>query len=265
MISDALSGRELWRLDVADCFDALPLIPDGAVAHVVTDPPYEREAHTKARRVRAAMDGRSARPDSRGRTAGVGEYAIGFDALDESSRAAAGSHFARLARRWMLIFCQVEAAMLWRGAVGEDRYVRTMVWDKPDATPQLTGDRPAQGYESIVVAHREGEKKRWNAGGKRGVYRAYVNPKTRTHEHMTEKPLELMLDLIADFTDPGDLVLDPFAGSGTTGVACLRLGRRFIGIEKDPKFARLARERLEAESKGSTLQAQRSGQEVLFR
>jgi len=60
------------------------------------------------------------------------------------------------------------------------------------------------------------------------------------------------------------VVLDPFAGSGTTGVACLRLGRRFIGIERDPKYIEVARERLAAEESGSTLQAARAGQVPLF-
>ena len=85
----------------------------------------------------------------------------------------------------------------------------------------------------------------------------------------------LMLALVADFTDgatdldavvglPGDLILDPFAGSGTTGVAALRLGRRCILIEKDPKYAALCRERMTAEESSSTLQAKRAGQEPLF-
>ncbi len=54
-----------------------------------------------------------------------------------------------------------------------------------------------------------------------------------------------MCALISDFTDPGDLVIDPFAGSGTTGVACIRLGRRFIGWERDHKHYAAAVKRLE--------------------
>jgi len=69
-----------------------------------------------------------------------------------------------------------------------------------------------------------------------------------------------MLELVEAFTDPDEIVLDPFAGSGTTGVACLRLGRRFIGIERDEKYAAAATERLAAESKGLDLRAARAGQ-----
>ena len=56
----------------------------------------------------------------------------------------------------------------------------------------------------------------------------------------------IMESLVRDFTDPGDLILDPFAGSGTTGVAAIRLGRRFIGWEKDPKYHAIALKRLTA-------------------
>jgi site-specific DNA-methyltransferase (adenine-specific) len=73
-----------------------------------------------------------------------------------------------------------------------------------------------------------------------------------------------MLELVSLFTDPGDLVLDPFCGSASTGVACLRLGRRFIGIEREQKWAELSRERLRAEQDGSTLKAARAGQGALF-
>lgn len=59
-------------------------------------------------------------------------------------------------------------------------------------------------------------------------------------------------------------MLDPFCGSGTTGVACLRLGRRFIGIEKDPHYAEIARERLTAAATNSNRDALIAGQQPLF-
>lgn len=62
--------------------------------------------------------------------------------------------------------------------------------------------------------------------------------------HTTQKPLWLMEALVRDFTDPGEVVLDPFAGSGTTGVAAKRLGRGFIGWERDPKYAAIAERRI---------------------
>ncbi len=62
--------------------------------------------------------------------------------------------------------------------------------------------------------------------------------------HPSQKPLALMERIVAAGSRPGDLVVDPFAGSGTTGVAAVRLGRRFLGVERDPAFAALARRRI---------------------
>jgi DNA modification methylase len=105
--------------------------------------------------------------------------------------------------------------------------------------------------EAIVVAHPKG-RKRWNGGGKQGLYpypTAIDRDRSGLDErmHTTQKPVALMEALIADFTEPGELVLDPFAGSGTTGVAALRLGRRFLGWEKDAEHHRVASQRLAGE------------------
>ena len=83
--------------------------------------------------------------------------------------------------------------------------------------------------------------------------------------HPVPKPIGWMLWLVGLASLASETILDPFAGSGTTGVACLRLGRRFIGIEKDPTYFQLACDRLRAEEQGSTLQAARAGQGALFK
>lgn len=85
-------------------------------------------------------------------------------------------------------------------------------------------------------------------------------PSEKVHGHPCPKPLAPFIWLVGTSTDADSTILDPFAGSGTTGVACLRLGRKFIGIEKDPTYFALACERLRAEEQGSTLQASRAGQ-----
>ena len=95
------------------------------------------------------------------------------------------------------------------------------------------------GWEAIAILHREG-RKHWNGGGHHAVWVCDVE----RGEHPTQKPLRLVMDWIAKFTDEGETVLDPFMGSGTTGVACHKLGRKFIGIEKRPDYFALACERL---------------------
>jgi hypothetical protein len=82
--------------------------------------------------------------------------------------------------------------------------------------------------------------------------------------HPNEKPIDLLLKAVRLVSAPGDLIADPFAGSGTTGVAALRLGRRFVGCELDEAHFRTTCERLRAEESGSTLAARRAGQEALF-
>lgn len=63
-------------------------------------------------------------------------------------------------------------------------------------------------------------------------------------QHKTQKPIALMEWVIESCTQPGDTILDPFCGSGTTGVACMQTGRNFIGIEIDPHYADIARQRI---------------------
>jgi site-specific DNA-methyltransferase (adenine-specific) len=214
-----------WDLRLGDCLaeGGLASLPDASVDHVICDPPYESEAHTLQRQVKSG-DGRQ-----------ILSKPISFAAIDEGTRAAFAGHAGRVARRWVIAFCQAEAVAPWRQALvyGGLTYKRSAIWVKRDAQPQLSGDRPAMGYESIVLAHTPG-RSRWNGGGKTGLYDFLRNQYCgqREHYHETEKPLGLMEQLIADFTDPGELVCDPFAGSGTTGVACIRLGRASSGGRK---------------------------------
>lgn len=249
----------------ADCREWLTTLADKSVAHCITDPPYEASAHTKQRRVRSSTDGSAWQRGARGSKVEVAP--IDFDPIDEETRMVVAREIARVVRGWILIFCQVEGVSAWCAAleVGGARYVRTQVWVKPDSCPQFTGDRPGAGYESIVTAWAGDGRMTWNGGGRRGVYFHHVGVNGgERNEHPTQKPLPLMLELVELFTSTGDLVLDPFAGSGTTGVACLRLGREFIGCEREKRYFDLASERLRAESEGTTVQAARAGQTSLF-
>jgi site-specific DNA-methyltransferase (adenine-specific) len=230
---------------------------DGAVDHVITDPPYEAEAHTLQRRVKRGPS------LTRGRDASVAqETPLSFEPLSFELRASAGTHVARLCRRWAIVFCQCEAAQKWRAALAPMSYRRTAVWVKPDAMPQYSGDRPGMGYESLVCCHAPG-RSRWNGGGRVGVFTHNKNSGGK-HLHETQKPLPLMAQLVGLFTDPNDLICDPFAGSGTTGVACLRLGRRFVGCEINEQYFAVAVERLRAAERDTTVEADRAGQVPLF-
>ncbi|PBB98822.1 hypothetical protein CK224_09785 [Mesorhizobium sp. WSM3862] len=146
----------------------------------------------------------------------------------------------------MLAFCQVEAVASWRDAmeVAGLKYKRGMAWVKPDSSPQFNGQMPAQGYECIAAAWCGTGRSNWNGGGRRGVFTHLTNQPDRDGRHPTEKPVPLMRELLSLFTSSGETVLDPFMGSGSTGVACAKLGRPFIGIEIDAGYFEIACERI---------------------
>ncbi|RSV34864.1 site-specific DNA-methyltransferase [Sphingomonas sp. ABOLD] len=148
---------------------------------------------------------------------------------------------------WFIAFCTSEGVARWADAINASpmKYKRACVWIKPDSTPQMNGQGPAQGAEHFVCAWAGKGHARWNAGGKRGVYTHLVNGPERTGAHPTEKPRRLMSELVADFTQPGATILDPFMGSGTTGVAAVMAGRSFIGIDLNPTYFALACKRIE--------------------
>lgn len=237
---------KLWDMRPGCCLEGMASLGDRSVDVVATDPPYSEHVHAQSRRG-LTQDNRDPRAEISERRP------LGFDAITQAQMEAAADHFERVARRWVLVFCDVESSHLWAGALRSAglEYLRTMAWQKLGGAPQFTGDRPAVAFEAIVVAHRPG-KKRWNGGGKAGWYAvptAIDRDRTGLDErvHTTQKPVALMEDLIRDFSDPGETILDPFAGSGTTGVAALRLGRRFMGFEKDPAYFDMAVKRLAGE------------------
>ena len=241
-----------WRLIRGDCLDVMPTLD--AVDHVIADPPYSADVHAKEW-VSAALTA------SGKRRAKSKHKGIDFAPIGDRAQIAALFGDAR----WRLVFCDLESIGAWRLAAeasGCD-WVRACVWNKVDSSPQFSGDRPASSAEGIAVWHPKG-RKRWNGGGTRGVFTHPVNGGTGHKDHPTQKPVALMLELVRLFTDPGETILDPFAGSGTTGVAALRLGRRFVGIERDPKYFDIAVERLRAEESGSTYAARKVGQGALF-
>jgi len=227
----AAESSPAWDLRAGDCLTGLASLDTGSIDVVITDPPYEAEAHTSERLV-ARTGGRLA------------VEPIAFPPITEEQRAESSRQIARLARRWILVFCQVEAAMKWRAALEASGavYKRTCLWVKPDGKPQHSGDRPGIGYESIVACHAPG-RSTWNGGGSHGVFIVNKGGDPRTG-HQTQKPLALMELLVRLFSNHGELILDPFAGSGTTGVAAIRNGRRFLGWEMNEGYAGVARRRL---------------------
>jgi site-specific DNA-methyltransferase (adenine-specific) len=214
--------------------DSLEIIPTlGIMDHVICDPPYEDELHEAIGRIRR-NDGREMIQD------------LGFAGVN-ADRATIAGHIAKLASGWAIIFTLAEGVRAWRDVLqaASAKYDTCLFWVKPDASPRFNGQGAARGAECAVTAWCGPGYRSWNAGGKRGVYTHCVNT-GRQGEHPTEKPVPLMMELVQDFTNAGQTICDPFMGSGTTGVACARLGRKFIGIEQNPQWFDLACKRIDA-------------------
>lgn len=259
---DEAAGITLYR---GDCLQVLPLLTSQVDA-TITDPPYSRHTHEKQRHGAGkatnpppvVRDGKTV-----ARRAAISRHAdLGFEHLSPQTRKLSAAMMAALTRRWLLVFSDMESSGLWRQSLkksGVLSYVRTGVWVKLASTPQFTGDRPAGGSEAITICHRKlgrGEgRMRWNGGGSHAVWshpivqnrsgrRGGVQRGGEGRWHTTQKPLALMQQLVQLFTEPGEVVLDPFAGSGTTLLACKNLGRRAIGIEADEESCAKVVERL---------------------
>ena len=220
------------QLYLGDCLDIMRTMPDKSVDAVITDPPYDERTH------KGAVTERETTVQG-----GIGHLVNSINFSPLTNQEFLVGEFLRLSKRWCLAFCTIEDMRLWRDPAWLiDAWVRSGVWDKVNPAPQFTGDRPAQAVEGIAIFHGSDTRKRWNGGGRAGIWRYSVEFGKK--QHPTQKPLKLMKKLIADFTDPGDTILDPFMGSGTTGVACVQTGRNFIGIEIDPGYFEIAQRRI---------------------
>ncbi len=204
-----------WRLDHGDCFDVLRRLPDESVDAVVTDPPYGIAYRSKKNRPIANDD----------------KPFIWWlrDAWRITREGGA-----------LICFCRWDVQEAFKFAIEIAGYrIRSQgVWDRVAHGMGDTAAQLAPQHDVLWFATRGRFK--FPNGRPRSVFRA-MRPNGRTSVHPTEKPVELMRALVKAVTPVGGLVLDPFAGSGSTGVAALEEGCRFHGIELDAGHAERAR------------------------
>lgn len=207
-----------------DCFEAMRAMEPASVDAIVTDPPYLGTGTGASRVSRVA-----AIPDER-------QF---FDLwMRELWR-----EFARVLKPTGALWMTID----WRGAVSCERaasgsllaFGGTGVWAKDGLG---MGYMLRRTYECFVVARMPGWKRRKT--DEPDVWRVKWTPTDRKSGHEAEKPVALMARALALTADPGGFVLDPFCGSGTTGVAAVAGGYRFLGIEREAEYVELARRRL---------------------
>lgn len=205
-----------------DCIEYMKTMKDNSVDLVVTDIPYG-EVNRKSNGLRNIEKGK----------ADIVTFSID-SLLDNLCRITKGS---------MYIFCGMEQVSIIRKLMVEHKMsTRLCIWEKSNPSP-MNGDKIwLSGIECCVYG--KFPKAAFNEHCKNTVFRF---PCGRNKLHPTQKPLELIKKLVLASSNRGDLVFDGFAGSGTTGVACKKLGRRFIGCELDENYCKIANDRIDEE------------------
>jgi site-specific DNA-methyltransferase (adenine-specific)/modification methylase len=213
-------------LYLGDCRDILPTL--GKVDAIVTDPPYGiGESAGKAKTRTSGLT-------SKVKNAQSYRKDYGDDNWDDKPIDAELMAAVRSAGRWNIIFggnyYEVPATSCW------------LVWDKLNGATDFADCELA--WTNLPKAVRRIQYL-WN-----GCMRA--NGETRDG-HPTQKPIGVMKWCIGHLPEPNDTILDPFMGSGTTGVAAVQMGRKFIGIEREPRYFDIACKRIEDAQKQGDL------------
>jgi site-specific DNA-methyltransferase (adenine-specific) len=263
----AEEGRD-WALVQGDCLQALERLPPHSVDVAFADPPYLLSnggtTCQGGRRVSVNKGGWDA-------SHGVAEdHAFQARWLEAVRRVLKPSGTLWVSGTQHVIF-SIGFALQELGF----HLLNTVTWYKPNASPNLSCRFFTHSTEILLWAsplrlrplphrfnYREmkaqngGKQMRdlWeiserpDPGGEQVVWSVPTpGPREKVHgRHPTQKPLALLDRVLAASAAPGDLVLDPFAGSSTTGVAALRAGCRFLGLERDPAYVELAARRLRA-------------------
>ncbi len=239
-----------------DCIDVLATLPERSVDLIFADPPYNLQLQSEL-----------FRPDM-SRVDGV------MDDWDQFQNFAAYDAFSRA---WLSACRRVlkDTGTLWvigsyhniyrLGAILQDLgfwLLNDVIWIKTNPMPNFLGVRFTNAHETLIWAKKD-EKARYTFnhqamkglnGGKQmrsdwWLFRRVTGEEKLKSEgrraHSTQKPEALLYRVLLSSTNPGDVVLDPFFGSGTTGAVAKKLHRQWIGIEQEPAYIQLARERID--------------------
>lgn len=218
------------RLYLGDCREIMPLLT--GIDSVISDPPFSARTH-------AGHDAVKGGGHTGNGTKTIREV-ISYGAWSDEEVSAVCRMLP--AHGWTCIITDHVLARDWERRMREaGRYVFAPIpVIARGRSVRLTGDGPSSWTDWLIPARTKTEIK-W--GTLPGVYEG---GKT-TIEHKGGKPLNAMCRIVEDYSRPGDTVLDFCMGAGTTAIACLRTGRKFIGIEKDPQHFDTARQRIERE------------------
>lgn len=266
-VADVLSGTARWAMLRGNSLELLRSLPDASVDAIITDPPYSSGGFTRGDRTadtshKYVMSGQELEwPEFQGDTRDQHAFRY-WEALwlAECLRIAKPGAPVAVFTDWRQLAATTDAIQAggWvlRGIV---------VWDKTEAARPTEGRFASQCEFVVWGSNGPMSLERDMGDGVRrtlpGVIRANVDRQDK--HHMTGKPTIVMQSLVR-ICSQGGVVVDPFGGSGTTGVGALLEGRRFIGIEITDEYSKIARERLEAAASSVSLKDYRAGQMPIF-
>lgn len=211
------------QLMQGDCLELMQQIPDSSVDMILTDPPYGMSFVSNFRNEKY--------------NAISGDNDLGW--LDDFARECFRVSADNTAH---YVFCSFHNVDVFK--VAFQKYFKLkniLIWEKNNTSMgDLKGDF-APKYEMILFLH----KGRRLINGKRDSNILRFS-RTGNKLHPTQKPVTLCEKLIEKFSEASSTILDPFMGSGSTGVACINTGRNFIGIELDPDYFKIAQQRIES-------------------
>lgn len=230
-----MKGIQLLK---GDCFELMKDIPDGSVDLIVTDPPF---LHVKGGMKSKKFNTGTWKAESytNSQMNDFGKEKV-FAFLDEANKKMRKTNF--------YIFCsklQLEFYFLWISR--HRKKFDLLVWDKQKKSMKSTKfftsdiDYVVRIYESGVSLNKVIKKDGVADSEYYTKIQSYPQPKGM---HETMKPVELLEKYILLSSDKNDTVLDPFMGSGSTAVACVKTGRNFIGIETNDEYFNIAKERI---------------------
>ncbi len=235
-----------------DCLDFMREIPDGSVDLVVTDPPYPTTSRGNAGNSGGMLQKEI---NKKGKVFAFNDIDCTKYAPEFFRVLKDGSHCYVMTNHVNLLHMLNTFTDLRTDEEKEKRkkpygfhFIKCLIWDKGN---KIMGQYYMSQYEYILF-FRKGRGVRINKCGTSDIL-SVPNKKTKDESgkniHDTEKPVELMKILIENSSQPNGIVLDPFMGVGSTGVACINTNRNFIGFELDKQYFDIAAERLNSEVK----------------
>lgn len=220
-----------WEIHNNDCLEYLKQVEDNSIDLIITDPPYE--IHTSGGGMYKAKDKQYVKQ--------LNGIKNGFapEVLDELVRV--------MKKINIYIFCsQKQILPLLKYFVEEKKCnYNILTWHKSNPIPAC-GNKYITDTEYILFFREKGVKIYGSASTKLTYYITPLNVKDKKlYKHPTCKPVNILENLVVNSSCEGAIILDPFMGSGSTGVASIKQGRYFIGVEQVKEYCDIAKERLD--------------------